>query len=333
MGFLGMIGFGITAHRATSLAACGFAAAIITAATEAREAPVEPARSAGSTLIEPLPETPTREWVVRLFDSWRAPVPPRHLGGNLYYVGASGVSAWLITTPAGHILLDTGFADTVPIIRSSVEQLGFNLADIKFILSSHAHIDHTGGHAEMKRLTGAQVVASAADARTLESGGGDDFLTWPQDTLLYEPVAVDRIIADGEQLSLGGTTLTAHLTPGHTRGATTWTMDLTDAGRTHRVVFFSSATVNDGTRLRANPAYPEIATDLERTFAKLKALPCDIFLAPHGGQFAMADKFARLERGEGPAALVDPEGWARLVAGAEKAFRNLLARETSLHTP
>ncbi len=280
-----------------------------------------------------LPATPSRGWVTQLFDSWRAPVPPRHLGGNLYYVGASGVSAWLITTPEGHILLDTGFADTVPIIRRSVEQLGFRLTDIKLILSSHAHIDHTGGHALMKRLTGAQVLATAADARTLEAGGADDFLTWPKDTLLYEPVRVDRIIADGEAVTLGGTTLTAHLTPGHTRGATTWTMDLADGGRTYRVVFFSSATVNDGTRLLANAAYPEIVRDLEHTFATLKALRCDIFLAPHGGQFAMADKFARLERGEGPAALVDPEGWARLVAGAETAFRDLLARETQLKTP
>lgn len=291
--------------------------------------------SAGAQ-VDPVPAlsaTPSRDWVTRLFDSWRSPVPPRHLGGNLYYVGASGVSAWLITTPAGHLLLDTGFADTVPIIERSVEQLGFEVADIKLILSSHAHIDHTGGHALMKRLTGAQVLASAADARTLQSGGADDFLTWPKDTLLYEPVKVDRIIADGEQVALGGTTLTAHLTPGHTRGATTWTLDLADGGKTYRVVFFSSATINDGTRLLANAAYPEIVRDLEKTFATLKALRCDIFLAPHGGQFAMTEKFARLDRGDGIAAFVDPEGWKQLVAGAEKNFRETLARETTLQKP
>ena len=288
---------------------------------------------AGAPAAPELPSPPTRDWVTSLFNSWKAPVPPRHVGGNLYYVGASGVSSWLIATPAGHILIDTGFADTVPIILRGVEELGFRPADIKLILSSHAHIDHTGGHAPMKRATGADIVASAADARVLESGGAEDFLTWPKDTLLYEPVKVDRILADGEQVTLGGTTLTAHLTPGHTRGATTWTMELADAGRTYHIVFFSSATINDGTRLLGNAAYPGIVADLEGTFAKLKALPCDIFLAPHGGQFAMADKFARLERGEGPAALVDPAGWARLLAGAEQAFRDLLARETQLKTP
>ncbi|AOS44532.1 Metallo-beta-lactamase L1 precursor [Lacunisphaera limnophila] len=280
-----------------------------------------------------LPPTPSRAWVQALFDSWRAPVPPRHLGGNLYYVGASGVSAWLITTPAGHILLDTGFEDTVPIIVRGVEQLGFKVTDIRLILSSHAHIDHTGGHALMKRTTGAEVVASAADARVLESGGADDFLVWPKDTLLYAPVPVDRIIADGDTVTLGGTTLTAHLTPGHTRGATTWTMELADGGRSYQVVFFSSASINAGTRLLGNAAYPGIVADLEQTLATLKALPCDLYLAPHGGQFAMADKFARLDRGEGVAALVDPAGWRELIAGAERSFRDQLAREQALAQP
>lgn len=285
------------------------------------------AQAQAAEIAPALPATPTRDWVKNLFDSWRAPIPPRHLGGNLHYVGASGVSAWLITTPDGHILLDTGFEDTVPIIQRGVERLGFKLTDIKYLLSSHAHIDHTGGHALMKQLTGAKVVASAADARVLESGGADDFLTWPQDTLLYAPVKVDRIVGDGEQIVLGGTTLTAHLTPGHTQGATTWTMDLAEGGRTYRVVFFSSATINDGTRLLNNPRYPGIVADLEASFARFKALPCDIFLAPHGGQFAMADKFARLERGEGLQALVDPVGWRKLIEAAETAFRDLLARE------
>jgi metallo-beta-lactamase class B len=280
-----------------------------------------------------LPAAPGREWIANLFNSWKAPVPPRHLGGNLYYVGASGVSSWLITTPEGLILLDTGFEETVPIILRGVEQLGFRPADIRLILSSHAHIDHTGGHALMKQATGADIVASAAEARVLESGGADDFLNWPKDTLLYAPVKVDRIIGDREMVSLGGVNLTAHLTPGHTRGATTWTMELTDGGRTYDVVFFSSATINDGTRLLGNAAYPGIVADLEKTFARLKLLPCDIFLAPHGGQFAMADKFARLERGEGIKALVDPEGWERLIAGAEKAFGDQLAKEQTAQTP
>jgi len=286
----------------------------------------------GANAAEPartLPAPPTQAWIKSLFDSLKAPVPPRHLVGNIYYVGASGVSSFLITTPGGHILLDTGFADTVPLIQHSVEQLGFKLTDIKLILSSHAHIDHTGGHAEMKHLTGAEVVASAGDARVLESGGADDFLPWPKDAIHYTPVKVNRIVADGEGITLGGITLTAHLTPGHTRGATTWTMNVTDAGRTYRVVFFSSMTINPGVRLLRNAAYPEILADYETTLAKLKALPCDIFFAPHGGQFAMTDKFARLDHGEGARALVDPEGWRKLLATAEQAFRAQMAAEQS----
>ncbi len=270
---------------------------------------------------------PTRQWVNNLFKAWKAPVPPRHLVDNVYYVGAIGVSAYLITTPEGHILLDTGFADTVPIIRHGVEQLGFKLTDIKLILSSHAHIDHTGGHALMKGLTGAQVMASAADARVLESGGAEDFIPFPKDTILYTPVKVDRTVQDGERVTLGGVMLTANLTPGHTQGATTWTLEVREGGQAYHLVFFSSASINSGTRLLKSPSYPGIAADLERSFARFKAMPCDIFLAPHGGQFAMADKFARLDRGEGVSALVDPEGWRKLIAGAEQAYRDQLAME------
>jgi metallo-beta-lactamase class B len=280
-----------------------------------------------------LPPPPSAAWVKTLFDSWRAPVPPRHLAGNLHYVGAQGVSSYLITTPAGHILIDTGFEDTVPIIQRGVEQLGFRLGDIKYILSSHAHIDHTGGHALMKRLTGAKIIASTGDARVLESGGAEDFLKWPRETIRYEPVQVDRIVGDGEKVILGGIVLTANLTPGHTRGATTWTMDVEEGGRTYRVVFFSSVSINDGTRLLNNPSYPGIVADLEASFVRFKGMTCDIFLAPHGGQFAMADKFARLDRGEGVAALVDPAGWKELITGAEKRFRDLLARERALAKP
>ncbi|HUR56839.1 MAG TPA: subclass B3 metallo-beta-lactamase [Opitutaceae bacterium] len=280
-----------------------------------------------------LPPAPSREWIDRLFAGWHAAVPPRHLAGNIYYVGAIGVSSFLITTPEGHILLDTGFDDTVPIIQRGVEQLGFRLTDIKYILSSHAHIDHVAGHALMKKLTGAQVVASAADARTLESGGADDFIPWPKDTILYAPVKVDRVVADGERVSLGGVALTARLTPGHTRGATTWTMELTEGGATRHVVFFSSASINAGTRLLDNPLYPDFVREFEATFAKLKALPCDIFFAPHGGQFAMAEKFERLERDAQTNPFVDPAGWKKLIAGAEESFRRQLAVERAVAKP
>ncbi|MEO6992766.1 MAG: subclass B3 metallo-beta-lactamase [Lacunisphaera sp.] len=275
----------------------------------------------------PLAAPPTREWVKQLFDGLKAPVPPRHLVANIYYVGVSGISSFLITTPEGDILIDTGFADTVPLIARSVEQLGFKLSDIKILLSSHAHIDHTGGHALMKKLTGAQIYASAPAARLLASGGADDFITFPPDTIVYTPVKVDHEVSDGDKVTLGGVTLTAHLTPGHTRGATTWSMTVDDHGRTLHVVFFSSLTINPGVRLLHNQKYPEIVQDYEIAFARLKSLPCDIFFAPHAYQFGMAEKFAQMDKDGGIAPLIDPKGWATLIAKNEAAFRNQLAAE------
>jgi metallo-beta-lactamase class B len=169
-------------------------------------------------------------------------------------------------------------------------------------------------------------VASEADARVLASGGADDFIPFPKDLIVYSPVEAGRIVKDGEQVTLGGVTLTANGTPGHTRGATTWTLKASEGGRTLNVVFFSSASLNAGTRLLGQPAYPEIVQDFEKTFARLRELPCDVFFAPHGGQFAMADKFARQDRGD-PDAFVDPQGWRTLIANAEKAFRDQLKAE------
>jgi metallo-beta-lactamase class B len=276
----------------------------------------------------PLPKPPELAAARVLFNSWKAPVPPRRLVGNIHYVGAIGVSSFLITTPAGHILLDTGFEETVPQIQSGVEQLGFKVTDIKFILGSHAHIDHTGGHASMKKLTGAAIVSSAADAHLLETGGDDDFSPYPKVLMRYTPVKADRIVRDGDTVTLGGVTLTARLTPGHTRGATTWTMDVDDAGTIRHVVFFSSLSIVEGTSLVRQPPYPEIVEDFRASLAKLKSLPCDIWFSPHGGQFAMAAKLQRLERGEQPNPFIDPQGWKRLVASLEASFEKQLQLES-----
>ena len=276
-----------------------------------------------------LPAPPAREPSIRLFESWKAPVPPRRLVGNIYYVGAIGVSSFLIATPQGHILLDTGFAETVPLIQRSVEQLGFKVADIKFILGSHAHIDHTGGNAAMKRLTGASIVSSAADSVVLASGGADDFSPFPKDLMRYEPIRADRVVHDGDVIELGGTRLQAHLTPGHTRGATTWSMKVRDGDREHDVVFFSSASIVEGTRLTTTPSYPGILDDYRATLAKLQALPCDIWFAPHGGQFAMADKLARLDAGATINPFIDPAGWKKLLEGLSASFARQLELEAA----
>lgn len=283
----------------------------------------------GAADVPKLPEPrPVGEWGP-LFDSWKQPVPPRKLVGPIHYVGTRGISSFLITTPQGHILIDTGFADSLPHVLASIEQLGFKPADVKLLLSSHAHVDHVGGHAEFKRRTGAQVVASAGDRRLLESGGRDDYFPTlaSREIAEYEPVKVDRVVGDYERITLGGVSLTAHLTPGHTRGATTWTTEVTDGEKTYKVVFLSSVSLNPGTRLKLKPSYPEILKDFDQAFTRLKGLQCDIFFAPHGGQFGMYEKFEKLEQGAGPEALVDQDGWRRAIALAEFAYRQQLRLE------
>lgn len=275
-------------------------------------------RSAAQTPT--LPPPPELGASRRLFDSWKAPVPPRRLVDNIHYVGAAGVSSFLITSPVGHVLLDTGFEETVPLILRSVEQLGFRPGDIKFILSSHAHVDHTGGHARMQQLTGATIVASAQDARLLADGGTRDYSPFPIELMRYTPAKAGRIVRDGDTVSIGSVSLTAHLTPGHTRGATTWAMRVKEDGRTYDVVFFSSASIVAGTRLLHPPAYPTIVADYKATWAKLKSLPCDIWFSPHGGQFSMAQKLEQLERGAKPNPFVDPSGWKSLLEKSEREF-------------
>ena len=209
-----------------------------------------------------------KEW-----KSWNAPFPPFRLIGNIHYVGASGISSFLITTPEGHILLDTGFEATVPRIRDSVTKLGFKLTDIKIILNSHAHTDHAGGHALMQELTGARILMSEADAALLASGGTNDFTPYSKEMMGYRPAKADRILRDGDKVTLGGVTLTCHLTPGHTKGCTTWTMDVTEDGEVQHVVFFGSTSILQGVPLGNNPQYPGIANDLAASYKKLKSLP------------------------------------------------------------
>jgi metallo-beta-lactamase class B len=275
----------------------------------------------------PVPLSQNHAASERLFNSWKAPLPPRRIIGNIHYVGPGGVSSWLITTPDGHFLIDTTFEDCVPQICANVETLGFRVADIKWLLSSHAHVDHTGGHAAMQRRTGAQIVASAADARLLETGGAEDFSPFPKDLLAYAPVKADRIVKDGETVSLGGVTLTAHLTPGHTKGATTWTMPLKDGERTYHAVFFSSVSIAEPTPLLNNPLYPAIADDYAATFKRLRTLPCDILLAPHADQFGLMGKLRQLEAGVTPNPFIDPDGWKRLITNTEAIYLRQLEVE------
>jgi metallo-beta-lactamase class B len=261
------------------------------------------------------------------FRSMNRPFEPFRVIGNVYYVGASGVSSFLVATPEGHVLIDSGFAETVPLIREGVRKLGFRFGDVKLLLGTHAHVDHAGGHARVKAQTGATLVSSRADAELLARGGRGDFLPVGGEVVEYEPARADRVVVHGETVSLGGTTLTAHLTPGHTRGCTTWTTIVAEGGRRFDVVFLGGTTLLPGVRLVGNPAYPQIADDFAATFRRLRSLPCDVFLAPHGFQFGLAEKARRLAAGARPNPFIDPDGYRAFVDAAEGVVLRGLARE------
>ena len=246
--------------------------------------------------------------------AWNVPFQPFRVVGNVHFVGATGVSAFLIVTPAGSILLDGGLPETAPQIARNIAALGFRLADVKYLLNSHAHFDHAGGLAELKRLTGASMVASGPDAPTLRAGGGADM----------PPVTVDRAVADGETVSLGDTTLIARVTSGHTRGCTTWTTTAIEQGRPYRVVFYCSTSVVD--RLVDNAGYPEIAADYERTFEKLRTMQADVFLAAHPFLFTMEAKVKNMKPGASNP-FVDPAEFRRFVDGSEREFRAALKKQ------
>lgn len=257
--------------------------------------------------------------------SWNQPVEPFRIAGNLYYVGASDITSFLITTPQGHILIDGGFEETVPLIRASIQKLGFKLEDVKFLLNNHAHYDHAAGLAALKKLSGAQLVVSEGDAPLLAAGGQGDFAFG--DRFSFPPVRADRTIRDGATVSLGGTTLTARVTPGHTKGCTSWTMQVQEGGKTLDVVFAGSVSVNPGVTLAVNPRYPEIAQDYARSFEVLEGLRCDLFLSSHGSFFDLQGKAERLRQGESPNPFIDSKGYRSYLARMKERFQKQLAEE------
>ena len=257
---------------------------------------------------------------------WTEPFPPFRVAGNLYYVGSKDLASYLITTPQGHILINSDLEASPPLIRASVEKLGFKFGDIRILLISHAHWDHDGGSAAIKALTGATYMVMDGDVSVVESGGKTDFQYGSQPASLYPPTKVDRVLHDGDEVKLAGVTLVARLTPGHTKGCTTWTMKVADAGRIYDVVIIGSPNVNDGYKLVGNSSYPEIASDYERTFRVLKSLPVDIFLGAHGSYFDLQTKYARLKAGA-VTPFVDPAGYKSYITDREEAFRKELAKQ------
>lgn len=274
-------------------------------------------------------------WVVQctaMDQEWTAPFPPFRIANNLYYVGSADLASYLIVTPQGDILINSSLKQSVPLIRRSVEQLGFHFSDIKILLISHAHYDHCAGSAEIKRLTGAMYAVMDRDVPVVESGGKTDFHYAKDPSMWFPPTQVDRVLHDGDRVELGGTVLVAHLTAGHTEGTTTWTMDDAEAGKTQHVVIVGSPNVNPGYRLVGNAQYPRIAADYEHQFQVLKSLPCDVFLGAHGGYFGLQKKYARWKAGDSNA-FVDPQGYQAYVADRERAFENELKRQSAATSP
>jgi metallo-beta-lactamase class B len=259
-------------------------------------------------------------------NDWTEPFPAFRIAGNLYYVGSKGLASYLVTTPEGHILINSNLEAGVPLLRTSVESLGFKFTDIKILLISHAHWDHNAASALVKELTGAKYLVLEADVGAVESGGKSDFHYASDLETLYKPTKVDRILHDGEEVKLGGSVLTAHLTPGHTKGCTTWTMKVQEGSKTYNAVIVGSPNVNPGYKLVGNAQYPQIAEDYEKTFRVLKSLPCDLFLGAHGSYFGMEPKYEQLKRGL-PQAFQDPSGYKDFVTEREQAFRRELRKQ------
>jgi metallo-beta-lactamase class B len=259
---------------------------------------------------------------------WTTPIAPFRIADNLYYVGSEDLASYLVVTAQGDILINSSLESSPPLIRKSVEQLGFHFSAIKILLISHAHADHDAGSAEVKRLTGAKYMVMDGDVPVVESGGAKDF-QYPQDT--YPAAKVDRVLHDGDEVRLGGAVLVAHKTPGHTRGCTTWTMRAPLDGRLRDVVIVGSWNVNPGYRLVDRPgqpaSYPGIAADFARSFVIWKALPCDVFLGAHGDYFAMQAKLERAQAGAGESVWIDPEGYRAAVAERQQAFEAELKRQ------
>jgi metallo-beta-lactamase class B len=262
---------------------------------------------------------------------WTAVQEPFRIAGNLYYVGSKSLASYLVVTPKGNILINSSLESSVPLIRASIEKLGFKFKDTKILLISHAHFDHDAGSAAIIEATGAKYEVMDTDVLVVESGGKADFAYFKDP---YPKARVDHALHDGEQVKLGEAVLVAHKTPGHTRGCTTWTMTVKDKGKPLNVVIVGSWNVNPGFRLVGKPggqpaSYPGMADDFRHTFEVLHSLPCDIFLGAHGEYFDMAAKLERLKSHVGEKVWIDPEGYKRAVDERESAFKAELAKQSA----
>lgn len=251
--------------------------------------------------------------------------PPHKVVGNVYYVGSRDISSYLITTDKGHIIINSGFEETVPLIRGSVESLSFKMKDIKVLLESHAHSDHVAGHGLLQELTGAKVFVMRGDEEVIRSGGKGQYL---YEDARWRPCPVDRVLKDGEEVTLGDATLIARRTAGHTRGCTSWTWQVADGDRKLDVVVVGSPNVNPGYQLVDNKDYPQIAQDYAKGFAILKKLKCDVFLGAHGAYYGMHAKFERRKASK-KNPFIDPVGYRDYITERNDAFQKKLAGQSA----
>jgi metallo-beta-lactamase class B len=274
----------------------------------------------------PSPSPSASETPSALVKTWLAPAEPLHIVGPINFVGTQGLGVYLITTPAGHILLGGGMPGSAATIEASVRKLGYKPEDIKILLSNHAHCDHVGTLADLKKLTGATVAAMGRDVDLLASGGKIDYLFAKNPKLHFLAVATDRVLKNGDIVELGGVKLRAQLTAGHTPGCTTFTTTIQDGARTYNVAFPDGTSVNEGTKFVNSPSYTGILDDYRHTFTTLESLKPDIFLTYHVDEFDLAAKRVRAAT-QGVQAFVDPDGFKRFVAERKAKFEQWVAEE------
>lgn len=255
---------------------------------------------------------------------WARPFEAHRVIGNLYYVGTYDLAVYLITSDEGHFLINTGLEDSTPQIRSGIEALGFKLEDVKVLLTMQAHWDHTAALAEIKQITGAELWATADDAPVLRDGGFSDAHFGGKQT--FRPVEVDRILQDGETISLGDARLQVVETPGHSRGSVSYTMTVHENGRDYNVAIANMNSINPGKRFQRDPTYPEIMADFEHTFAVQKSLPVDVFVSAHASQYGLHKKFTPGDSYD-PDRFADPEGYRKAVERYETLYLKYLEAE------
>lgn len=221
---------------------------------------------------------------------WSKPQEPFRIAGNLYYVGTYDLGCYLVATPAGHILINTGLAESLPVIKEHIAKLGFKFSDIRILLCTQAHFDHVGAMAEIRRLTGAKMMADAGDVAVLEDGGNSDYVMGGKGAY-FKPVKVDSQLHDKDIISLGGTKLTILHHPGHTKGSCSYLLTVRDAKRSYRVLIANLPTILDNVDLKGMPGYPEVGRDFAATFESLKKQQFDIWVASHASQFGLHDKY------------------------------------------